>query len=186
MNNILFCLVTFSALCLGSCISVQPPQILTSTHSLQIKNLNPNFRLILDKVHLDLTDKSPNLIILTLLTPDCSSCGQTVQQLNSIQTNQWQTKVKVYGACITSNGCMWLKEFNSAYRPQFPIGITEPTYTPLNRRTNIPFDPISAVPITYLMKGDGTLIESFIGSIPLQYVIKQIENLSSNDEEKMR
>ena len=185
MNNKPFWLFTFSTLCLGACISVQPPQILKSTRSVQIKNLNPNFRLILDKVHLDLA-KSSHLIILTLLTPDCSSCGQTVQQLNSIQTDQWQTKVKVYGACITSNGCMWLKDFNSAYRPQFPIGITEPTYTPLNRRTNIPFDPISAVPITYLMRGDGTLIESFIGSIPLQYVIKQIENLSSNDEEKMR
>lgn len=181
-----YSLLLFSSFFLCSaCISLQPFKVIEPSVSppAEGSKLNSAFSLIVNQVQLNVLQK--RIVFLTLFTPECSPCGQVVQQLNRLVKLKETYSIALYGVCIEPNGCVRLNEFISAYRPAFTLGIIESSFRPTSLEKTLPFESLQAVPITYLLKEDGTLIESFVGSIPMQYVIKQIDQIASNDQKTL-
>ena len=175
---------------LTACLSISPPSLAPSSlqqskpssvqHAFSktipfIINMGKE-RLILPKVDQD------KPIILTFFTPNCEPCGIVTRTLNQLKNQEIANDVELYGVCIASRGCIQLREFISTYRPLYPTGYSELSFKAETQMREGPFGPVIAVPITYLVSSNGKLIESFNGSLPLQYVIKLIKQQKINLE----
>ena len=178
-------LLSGPCLLLSACISLQPFKVVDPSvaQPQEGSQLNASFSIIVNQTQVKI--QQSKVIILTLFTPECSPCGQIVRQLNILTQKIPSTSLALYGVCIEPNGCVRLNDFESAYRPDFTLGIIESSFRPSSLEKTLPFGSVQAVPITYLLTEDGTLIESFVGSIPVQYVIKQVSLLLSNDQDML-
>ena len=174
-----------TSLCLISlwitgCVAVQAP-ILTDPSSPKVEpgsKVRP-IQLIYRGEPSDLsslTDNAP--LLLTLFKPSCSTCGEISQTLSQIKLTLVDHPLSVVGLCVEANGCVQLREFNEKYRPRYVL-TQLPPYASSRLDDFMPFGKVSAVPTTYLIDSQGTLIESFHGSLPLQYVITLVERHSS-------
>ena len=179
MNRLL---INLCLIILPSCLSLDPPILATSSQpiltqkELKISSNSP-FVINFGKKSLTIPQQQQNgPILLTFFIPNCEPCGRLVRLLNQIQSQFSEQELTLLGACIAPSGCIQLKDFIATYKPLYPNGQSELPYATRTQTKQGPFGTIVAVPTTYLLDSTGSLIESFHGSLPLQYVIKLIED----------
>lgn len=166
-------------LLLMGCVSAQAPLIAPpSSKQATMGTLVKPIQLIIKGEPFDLQkSKEDQLTLLSLFKPTCSLCGEVSQTLSKIILSDVATKVQLIGICVEENGCVQLREFQEHYRPRYPLAQLLDA-SKLSLSEQLPFGLVSAVPTTYLIDSNGALIESFHGSIPLQYVITLIKKFS--------
>ena len=169
-------LVGFSSLSLVSCIALQKPNLAKSSLPIsQVgQRLNNNFQLYERQALLPLTNQG-QITILTLLNTNCSPCGEVVRQLNILKQEP-DLQFTLYGMVVYNNDPIVIKDIKVNYRPLFPIASVQGGLRTINIKQSLPFNEISTVPVTYLIDEDGHLLESFLGSLPLRYILKLIRS----------
>jgi len=161
-----------------SCVALQEPELYKSsfTKSKIGQLINRQFQLVNRQELVPIPDQD-KLTILTLLSTECSPCSKVVKQLNQLQ-QEVDIPFNLYGMTAYSSDPLILKEVKMSYRPSFPIVSVNKGIRTKAVEQNLPFNDLATLPVTYLIDQKGRLIESFLGTIPLRYVILLIKSHS--------
>ena len=139
-------------------------------------------------------------ILITLFTADCLPCIEVIHKLNVLSNTLPSSQVRVIGLCIDPQACPRFDQFSQISQPRFEVGVMSSCslqssdqfdgfLIPKEKQDKKKLYDLAApqehvivgVPSSYLIDKEGDIIESFLGPIPLAYVIKLIKDRSTSD-----